>query len=109
MPVFPDWMIDSDGFDESIERILHSMKKHIPALLLAVLLLLMLAIFSVAVTVLLFPFWSWLETFSGIESVGHSGPASWCYLLVFLLLLVVSAAAVVLRTLIRRDQKSSVA
>jgi hypothetical protein len=26
-----------------------------------------------------FPFWSWLENRFGIEAVGHSGPAEWCY------------------------------
>ncbi len=30
-------------------------------------------------TVLLFPFWSWLESSLGIESVGHSGPDDWCF------------------------------
>ncbi|HMA06992.1 MAG TPA: hypothetical protein VKP68_03990, partial [Ramlibacter sp.] len=41
---------------------------------------------SAVVTLLLFPFWSWLEASTGIESVGHSGPADWCYLSVFVLL-----------------------
>lgn len=41
---------------------------------------------SVLITILLFPFWSWLEASTGIESVGHSGPAEWCYVIVFLLL-----------------------
>ncbi len=40
---------------------------------------------SAVVTILLFPFWSWLEASTGIESVGHSGPADWCYLSVFVL------------------------
>ncbi|KRD55791.1 hypothetical protein ASE52_06125 [Acidovorax sp. Root275] len=31
------------------------------------------------VTVLLHPFWSWLETTTGLESMGRHGPASWCY------------------------------
>ena len=34
---------------------------------------------SFIVTILLFPFWSWIEERFGIESVGHSGPAEWCY------------------------------
>lgn len=41
---------------------------------------------SVAVTILLFPFWSWFEAFTGIETVGHSGPAEWCYVVAFLVL-----------------------
>jgi hypothetical protein len=32
------------------------------------------------VTIVLQPVWSWLEAAYGIESVGHSGPAEWCYL-----------------------------
>jgi hypothetical protein len=40
--------------------------------------------FSVLITILLFPLWSWLEASTGIESVGHSGPAAWCYATVFL-------------------------
>jgi hypothetical protein len=31
------------------------------------------------VTLLLLPFWRWLESTYGIESVGHSGPGDWCY------------------------------
>ena len=38
---------------------------------------------ALAVTLLLYPVWSWLERTTGIESVGHSGPASWCYLAVW--------------------------
>ena len=38
---------------------------------------------ALAVTLVLFPFWSWVEHTTGIESVGHSGPASWCYLAVW--------------------------
>lgn len=37
-------------------------------------------------TILLVPFWSWLEVISGLESLGHSGPAEWCYLVVYLLM-----------------------
>lgn len=85
------------------------MKKTLRQFLLAALMLTLTSVFSVTATILLFPFWSWLESFSRIESVGHSGPASWCYLIVFLFFLVVSAAAVVLRTRSRRRQKISVA
>jgi len=35
------------------------------------------------VTLLLLPLWSWIEATYGIESVGHSGPADWCFWLVF--------------------------
>jgi hypothetical protein len=39
---------------------------------------------SIVTTFLLFPFWSWLERYTGVESMGHSGPTDWCYLAVFL-------------------------
>lgn len=32
------------------------------------------------VTLVLLPFWRWIEESTGIESVGHSGPADWCFL-----------------------------
>ena len=35
----------------------------------------------------LLPLWRWLESATGIEAVGHSGPASWCYLVVYATLL----------------------
>jgi H+/Cl- antiporter ClcA len=73
------------------------MKKIMRTILLTVLALVVTAPLSVIITALLFPFWSWLESFSGIESVGHSGPAGWCYLLIFMALLAALAATVVLR------------
>jgi hypothetical protein len=35
---------------------------------------------GVLVTLVLLPFWRWLERSFAVESVGHSGPAEWCYL-----------------------------
>jgi len=49
---------------------------------------------AIVVTLMLFPLWSWVESSTGFESVGHSGPAEWCYVTVFALLV---AGAVVLR------------
>jgi hypothetical protein len=43
---------------------------------------------SIVVTLFLLPLWSWLEASSGIESIGHSGPVEWCYVVVFILLVV---------------------
>jgi hypothetical protein len=34
---------------------------------------------GIILTLVLTPFWSWLEATTGIESVGHSGPSDWCY------------------------------
>jgi O-antigen/teichoic acid export membrane protein len=36
-------------------------------------------VIGAVLTVLLVPLWSWFEAGTGIESIGHSGPASWCY------------------------------
>jgi len=43
---------------------------------------------SVVLTLFLLPFWRWLEATYGIESIGHSGPAEWCYVVTFLACLV---------------------
>ena len=62
-------------------------------------LLILLAVFfistplSIVATILLFPFWSWFEATTGIESVGHSGPAEWCYMAAFLIVVAVTAMA----------------
>jgi hypothetical protein len=48
-----------------------------------VLVLLISVPISVLLTLLLVPFWRWLEAISGFESIGHSGPAEWCYIAVF--------------------------
>lgn len=73
------------------------MNKAMRIILLAVLALMVTAPLSIIVTLVLFPFWSWLESSSGIESVGHSGPAEWCYLLIFVVLLTVLAAILMLQ------------
>lgn len=56
---------------------------------------------SIVLTLVLLPAWSWLEATAGIESVGHSGPAEWCYVAVFVLL--VSCASLII---FRRRKKS---
>ncbi len=38
-------------------------------------------------TILLVPLWRWVEADFGIEAIGHSGPAEWCFYLVFAFLL----------------------
>jgi hypothetical protein len=38
---------------------------------------------SFVVTFLLTPLWSWIEATYGIESIGHSGPADWCFWTVY--------------------------
>jgi predicted PurR-regulated permease PerM len=41
--------------------------------------LLLAAVLGTALTFLLWPLWSWVEAVFGIESLGHSGPAAWCF------------------------------
>ncbi len=38
------------------------------------------ALGSFLFTLIIFPFWGWFEAVTGIESLGHSGPANWCFL-----------------------------
>jgi hypothetical protein len=61
---------------------------------------------SVVATILLLPLWSWVEASLGIESVGHSGPAEWCYAVTFFLF--VAVGAVVLLAHERAKSKPSV-
>ena len=42
---------------------------------------------AIVTTVLLMPLFSWMEARFGIEAVGHSGPAEWCYVSVYVTLL----------------------
>jgi hypothetical protein len=42
---------------------------------------------AIVVTIALLPFWSWLESMFEIESIGHSGPAEWCYVVCYIIIL----------------------
>jgi hypothetical protein len=55
--------------------------KQVLALLLIVVVAVLLALF---LTFLLSPLWRWIESVSGIESMGHSGPANWCFVAVLM-------------------------
>ena len=59
------------------------MKKVFTALALCLVALPLAAI----VTFLLIPLWRWLEATTGVESIGHSGPANWCFVAVYLVIL----------------------
>lgn len=48
---------------------------------------------ALLVTFLAVPFWSWLEKTTGIESLGHSGPAQWCFVATYVAVLAVLAVA----------------
>ena len=40
--------------------------------------------FAAMTTLLLLPVWRWIEAQFAIEAVGHSGPADWCFEVVYL-------------------------
>lgn len=66
---------------------------------LAVVAILILSLpLSVILTLLLLPLWRWLEATHGIESVGHSGPAGWCFGLVFFACACICGAVYALKT-----------
>jgi hypothetical protein len=59
---------------------------------------------SAGITLLLLPLWSWLEATTGFESVGRSGPADWCFELVYGLLLGGGLAVLLWRSARRRGR-----
>jgi hypothetical protein len=63
-----------------------NMKKPFSTILSLLIIIIITVPLSIVVTIVLSPFWSWFEASTGIESLGHSGPAEWCYLVIFLLL-----------------------
>jgi MYXO-CTERM domain-containing protein len=48
---------------------------------------------SAILTIVLLPLWSWVEARFQIESVGHSGPADWCYVATYATVLAVLGLA----------------
>lgn len=54
------------------------------------------------ITVALFPFWSWIEASTGIESIGHSGPATWCFVATLLPIASLASLAVLRSQGVRR-------
>ncbi len=77
------------------------------SLIFAIVLIIIVTVpLSIIATILLVPFWSWLEASTGIESLGHSGPAEWCYAVIFLLL-TAAAATVKMRMQLRKKNEES--
>jgi hypothetical protein len=70
-------------------------------LLLVVGALLLLAPIALVLTILLVPLWSWIEATYGIESIGHSGPADWCFEAVYALLAAGAGALWIARRRVR--------
>jgi hypothetical protein len=53
---------------------------------------------SFYLTMVLMPVWSEIERRWEIESVGHSGPAAWCFVTVFACVVAISLTVYVVRT-----------
>ena len=60
---------------------------------------------ALVVTFLAMPLWIGVESRLGIEAVGHSGPATWCFLVVYALFLV--GGGTLLRKLLRSRRRTS--
>jgi len=67
-------------------------------ILIAAALLIVCVPAAFVVTLLLLPLWGMIEARFGIEAVGHSGPADWCFWLVYAVLISVGLAFLFLRT-----------
>jgi hypothetical protein len=48
---------------------------------------------SAVLTWMLAGFWNWFELHSGIDSIGHSGPAGWCYIALYVIHIMFSVGA----------------
>jgi len=63
-----------------------NLRSYIIGIAVSAVLLVLLVPATLIVTVMLSPLWSWIEDTFNIESIGHSGPANWCFNVVFALL-----------------------
>lgn len=61
---------------------------------------------AMLVTIIMFPFWSWVESGFGIESIGHSGPAEWCYWASYIIILL--GAFLIWRVIRRKTRLSNI-
>ena len=76
--------------------------KLLPKVLIVLLLVPILSVPVVAVVAFfLTPLWSWIELTYQIESIGHSGPAEWCFVAVYLGLVTFSLGSLALLALTR--------
>jgi hypothetical protein len=69
------------------------LKRALTAIALALLFAAAALPLSAIMTLALLPLWRVIEERYGIESVGHSGPADWCFILIYALW--ISAGAIV--------------
>jgi len=82
------------------------MNRRLSAVTQVVLVLLISAPLGIVVTLLLLPLWRWIEASSGFESIGHAGPAEWCYLAVFTL---IALGSLLVLWIVRRRRQSDTA
>lgn len=69
-----------------------TLKERLKGIGIAVAILLLCMPLAIVLTIFTASFWSWFEITFAIESIGHSGPAEWCYLLSYGLLVVIATA-----------------
>ena len=81
------------------EGAMPAMKAAIRILLLGLAVALASVPVGIVLAVFLAPFWSLLEATIGVESIGHSGPAVWCFLVT--IALVFCGITALLRLLMR--------
>lgn len=74
------------------------MKKAVRVIVLCALALAVCIPLSIVLTLVLLPVWSWIEATFGVESVGHSGPAAWCYWSIYGVLSSAAVAILLLRS-----------
>lgn len=58
-------------------------KKRLVGLAIALTVLVLCMPLAMLVTILMVPLWRWIESTYSIEAIGHSGPAEWCYMVVY--------------------------
>lgn len=63
---------------------------------------------SAALTLVMLPAWRWLEERYRIESVGHSGPADWCFVLVFVVCVLATGSLYVIDVARTRRRDSGI-
>ena len=78
------------------------MKRTLTTIALALLYAAVALPLSAITTLALLPLWRVVEERYGIESVGHSGPADWCFILIYALWLTAGAIVFALRLRRRR-------
>ena len=72
------------------------MSRFLKVVLVIGLVLVLLAPVAIAITFYMLPLWMWIELHYQIESVGHSGPAEWCFVATYVVLALVCLSTLAL-------------